>query len=342
MGKAHSRALRALRELDPPLAPQLVSICGPRPRRRVRGGRALRLGRGRRGLARAGRRRPRPALRQRRPERAARRADDRRGARPASTCSARSRSALDAAESYAMWRGGRGRGRRPPVRLQLPLRAGDPPRARAGRGGRARRARALPRALPPVVGLGRADRRLALRPRAGRARARSATSARTSSTWRASSPARSRPWRRPCARSSTGHEVDDAFVATIELESGAIGTLEASRLARGRVNQNTFELNGSRRLDRLRPRALRRAARLGRRPVPRRARDRRLVAARPRARLGRHVHARVRAPRCARSPARARSPRTARRSRTATAPPRSATRSCARPRAGRRERIEYR
>jgi len=43
-----------------------------------------------------------------------------------------------------------------------------------------------------------------------------------------------------------GRDVDDAFVAAIELEGGAIGTLEASRLARGRVNQNTFELNGSR------------------------------------------------------------------------------------------------
>jgi predicted dehydrogenase len=43
-----------------------------------------------------------------------------------------------------------------------------------------------------------------------------------------------------------GHEVDDAFVATMELENGAIGTLEATRLALGRVNQNTFELNGSR------------------------------------------------------------------------------------------------
>jgi predicted dehydrogenase len=43
-----------------------------------------------------------------------------------------------------------------------------------------------------------------------------------------------------------GHEVDDAFVAVIELANGAIGTLESSRLARGRVNQNTFELNGSR------------------------------------------------------------------------------------------------
>jgi predicted dehydrogenase len=43
-----------------------------------------------------------------------------------------------------------------------------------------------------------------------------------------------------------GHEVDDAFVAAVEFENGAIGTLESSRLALGRVNQNTFELNGSR------------------------------------------------------------------------------------------------
>jgi predicted dehydrogenase len=47
-----------------------------------------------------------------------------------------------------------------------------------------------------------------------------------------------------------GREVDDAFAATIELDPvtgnrGATGTLEATRLARGRVNQNTFELNGS-------------------------------------------------------------------------------------------------
>jgi predicted dehydrogenase len=40
-------------------------------------------------------------------------------------------------------------------------------------------------------------------------------------------------------------QVDDHFVATIEFESGAPGTLEASRLARGRINHNTFEVNGS-------------------------------------------------------------------------------------------------
>jgi len=43
-----------------------------------------------------------------------------------------------------------------------------------------------------------------------------------------------------------GREVDDSFVATVEFENGATGTLEASRLARGRNNQNTFEVNGSR------------------------------------------------------------------------------------------------
>jgi len=43
-----------------------------------------------------------------------------------------------------------------------------------------------------------------------------------------------------------GREVDDAFAAAVEFENGAIGTLEASRLARGRINQNTFEVNGSR------------------------------------------------------------------------------------------------
>ena len=42
-----------------------------------------------------------------------------------------------------------------------------------------------------------------------------------------------------------GREVDDHFVATIEFENGALGTIEASRLARGRMNSNAFEVNGS-------------------------------------------------------------------------------------------------
>jgi predicted dehydrogenase len=43
-----------------------------------------------------------------------------------------------------------------------------------------------------------------------------------------------------------GHEVDDAFAATVEFENGVVGTLEASRLARGRINSNAFEVNGAR------------------------------------------------------------------------------------------------
>jgi predicted dehydrogenase len=40
-------------------------------------------------------------------------------------------------------------------------------------------------------------------------------------------------------------QVDDHFVATVEFENGVVGTLEASRLARGRINSNAFEVNGT-------------------------------------------------------------------------------------------------
>lgn len=39
-------------------------------------------------------------------------------------------------------------------------------------------------------------------------------------------------------------DVDDAFVATVEFDNGAIGTLEATRFAGGRKNYNNFEING--------------------------------------------------------------------------------------------------
>jgi predicted dehydrogenase len=39
-------------------------------------------------------------------------------------------------------------------------------------------------------------------------------------------------------------DVDDAFVATVEFENGAIGTLESTRFAAGRKNYNCFEING--------------------------------------------------------------------------------------------------
>lgn len=38
--------------------------------------------------------------------------------------------------------------------------------------------------------------------------------------------------------------VEDAFVACIEFDNGAIGTLEATRFASGRKNYNSFEING--------------------------------------------------------------------------------------------------
>ena len=39
--------------------------------------------------------------------------------------------------------------------------------------------------------------------------------------------------------------VDDAAMALVKFESGAIGTIEATRMAMGRKNQNRFEINGS-------------------------------------------------------------------------------------------------
>jgi predicted dehydrogenase len=42
-----------------------------------------------------------------------------------------------------------------------------------------------------------------------------------------------------------GRQIDDHFVAAVEFDSGVAGTLEASRLARGRINSNAFEVNGT-------------------------------------------------------------------------------------------------
>ena len=42
-----------------------------------------------------------------------------------------------------------------------------------------------------------------------------------------------------------GRDVDDAFVAAITFEGGAVGTLEASRFCPGRKNAFTWEINGS-------------------------------------------------------------------------------------------------
>ena len=42
-----------------------------------------------------------------------------------------------------------------------------------------------------------------------------------------------------------GREVDDAFQAVVEFESGAVGTIEATRFAAGRKNALSWEINGS-------------------------------------------------------------------------------------------------
>ena len=202
MGKAHSNAFRKIAYMawPPPLVPRLVAIAGRNEEAVADAARAVRLRALDDRLARH-RRRPRDRpVRQRRPQLAARRADDRRG---------RGRQARALREAARPRRGRelrdlaarRRHGRQAPVRLQLPLRAGGAARARADRGGRARRDPPLPRPLPP--GLGRrpdASTRGASSP-TRRARARSATSARTSSTSRASSSARSRRSRGSSARS---------------------------------------------------------------------------------------------------------------------------------------------
>ncbi|MBN1371953.1 MAG: Gfo/Idh/MocA family oxidoreductase [Anaerolineaceae bacterium] len=51
---------------------------------------------------------------------------------------------------------------------------------------------------------------------------------------------------RPIPGGGTGEvSVDDAFMAMLEFESGALGTLEASRFCAGRKNHQVIEINGS-------------------------------------------------------------------------------------------------
>ena len=100
-------------------------------------------------------------------------------------------------------------------------------------------------------------------------------------------------------------EVDDAVEATVRFANGAVGTLEATRLALGRRNAFQWEINGTKgslafdmeRLNELqvfrtgdeRTRGFHDRARLGGEPSVLGA----LVAARPHRRLGRHVRPRA-------------------------------------------------
>ncbi len=103
-------------------------------------------------------------------------------------------------------------------------------------------------------------------------------------------------------------DVDDAFVAAVEFENGAIGTLEATRFAGGRKNYQVLEINGEKGTDPLQPGAPERARSLlggrgaeGDAGLPQRARHRglppllgKLVAAGAHHRLGAHLRPRDR------------------------------------------------
>lgn len=49
----------------------------------------------------------------------------------------------------------------------------------------------------------------------------------------------------PGSRTMAPVEVDDAALSLVKFETGAVGSIEASRFATGRKNQNRFEINGS-------------------------------------------------------------------------------------------------
>jgi predicted dehydrogenase len=49
----------------------------------------------------------------------------------------------------------------------------------------------------------------------------------------------------PQSRTMAPVEVDDAALSLVKFETGAVGSIEASRFASGRKNQNRFEINGS-------------------------------------------------------------------------------------------------
>ena len=145
-----------------------------------------------------------------------------------------------------------------------------------------------------------------------------------------------------------GREVDDAVEATVEFEGGAVGTLEATRLALGRRNAFQWEINGTKGslyfdMERLNELQVFRA------DDDRHAGSRRCSCRRPTIRSGstggRPATSSAGATRSSTSSitswqpsrARPRSRRTARRSRTATARRRSVTRSSGRARTARRE-----
>ena len=272
------------------LEPELVSISGRDRRRARRGARAPRMGGGDDRLARTGRRRARRSLRQRRAERPSRRADDRRGARGKHVLCEKPL-ALSADEAHTMWRAAEDAGVVhatgfnyrfvPAVRLAREL-------VQSGELGeivhfRARYLQSWGWDAGPTTGISTSR---------SPARARWATSARTRSTSRVTSSARSiRQRKRADVRSRPpGGRLVRRDGRVRDRRNGHTRSVAA----RTRTDQSQrLRAERDEGLGRIRPGANERAANLRRRRVPHGARARRMVAARAHHRLGRHVHVRI-------------------------------------------------
>ena len=165
--------------------------------------------------------------------------------RPASTSSARSRSAATPTRRTRSGRASAATGVKHLCGFNYRFVPAVQARPRADRGRRARRDPPLQGALPPGLGRGSGPRHLALQPRGGGLAARSATWRRTSSTSRrflvgeiAALSGLVKTFV-PAGRSTTRSR--RSWSST----SGAIGTIEATRLALGRRNAFQWEINGS-------------------------------------------------------------------------------------------------
>ena len=245
------------------MRPRLVAVAGRDAGAAGRVRRPLRLRARHDRLARADRRRrrassptsgPTPCMPSRRSKRRAR----------ASTCCARSRLAATR-RSRSSSSGGRGDRRHGAVRVQLPVRPRRPAGAPDPRGRRPRRPPPRPLRLPAGLGRRRRRVRLALRRERGglgRSRRPCEPCRRPGALPRRRDRHRHRP---RAAHSSRAARSTTPWPPRCGSRGGAVGTLEATRFATGNVNRLTFEINGSRGANALRPRAAQRAR--GRRPA---------------------------------------------------------------------------
>ena len=246
MGKAHSNAFRKVAYMTwpPPLVPRLVAIAG-------RNEQAVAAAAQRYGFERwttdwrdvVADERDRP-LRQRRAELAARRADDRR--RRGGQARALREAARPDRGRGVRHLGARRRDRRQaPLRLQLPLRPGGASRARADRARASSASSGTSAAATSRTGetIRRSTRGASIPDEAGSgalgdlgthvidlARFLVGEIATVSGLVHTFVP---------------GRQVDDALEVAVEFAGGAVGTIEATRLALGRRNAFQWEINGS-------------------------------------------------------------------------------------------------